>query len=108
MSKEIQNRKKDISDLHGHGINPYLEHKPMKYGKKFYLSEFLAEKFIQMIAFLSIAVILAIFYFVFNESIYAFIDLRTDKNKSELNKDNNTTQSSQVGDNSSSVDLKPQ
>ena len=90
------------------GINPYLEHKPMEYGKKFYLSEFLAEKFIQMIAFLSIAVILAIFYFVFNESIYAFIDMRTDKNKLELIKDNHTTQSSQAGDNSSSVDLKPQ
>ena len=52
--------------------NRFLEHKPLAYGKKFYFSEFLAERLIQAIAILSIAVILAIFYYVFQESTYAF------------------------------------
>lgn len=54
-------------------INPYLKHKPMNYGKKFYWGEFLAENIIQAIAIISIGIIIAIFYYVFNESIYAFI-----------------------------------
>ncbi|MFA6570689.1 MAG: phosphate ABC transporter permease subunit PstC [Bacteroidota bacterium] len=53
-------------------INPYLIHSPLKYGKKFYISEFLAERFIQIVAFTSIAFILAIFYYVFQEASYAF------------------------------------
>jgi phosphate transport system permease protein len=48
-------------------------HRPLSYGKKFYLGEFIAERVIQLIAILSIGIIMAIFYFVFNESIYAFI-----------------------------------
>lgn len=53
-------------------IKEYIQHKPLSYGKRFYLSEFLAEKFIKFVAFLSIGIIVAIFYFVFNESKYAF------------------------------------
>ncbi|MGE5478820.1 MAG: phosphate ABC transporter permease subunit PstC [Chloroflexota bacterium] len=51
-------------------INP--KRKPLGYGKKLYIGEFLAERLIQVIALLSIAAILAIFYYVFHESIYAF------------------------------------
>ncbi len=53
-------------------INKYLNHKPLQYGKKFYLLEFLAERFIQAVAVLSIGFILAIFYYVFQEATYAF------------------------------------
>ena len=52
--------------------NRFLVHKPLTYGKKFYFSEFLAERLIQSIAILSIAVILAIFYYVFQEATWAF------------------------------------
>lgn len=55
-------------------IKEYIIHKPLTYGKKFYLSEFIAEKVIKFLAFLSIAIIIAIFYFVFNEAKYAFED----------------------------------
>jgi phosphate transport system permease protein len=55
-------------------IKEYIVHKPLTYGKKFYLIEFLAEKTIKFLAFLSIAIIVAIFYFVFNEAKYAFED----------------------------------
>lgn len=56
--------------------NRFLVHKPLVYGKKFYFSEFLAERLIQTIAILSIGVILAIFYYVFQEASYAFRDPR--------------------------------
>ncbi|MEI6090462.1 MAG: phosphate ABC transporter permease subunit PstC [bacterium] len=52
--------------------NKYLTHKPLKYGKKFYFGEFVAEKFIKMVALVSIVSILAIFYYVFQEATYAF------------------------------------
>lgn len=55
-------------------IKEYIVHKPLSYGKKFYLSEFLAEKLIKFFAFLSIAIIVAIFYFVFTEAKFAFDD----------------------------------
>jgi phosphate transport system permease protein len=54
--------------------NRFLVHKPLVYGKKFYFSEFLAERLIQTIAILSIGVILAIFYYVFQEAGYAFME----------------------------------
>lgn len=50
----------------------HIVHKPLTSGKTFYLSEFLAERFIQLVAFASIAAILGIFYYVFHESTYAF------------------------------------
>jgi phosphate transport system permease protein len=49
-----------------------LIHPPLDGGKRFYLSEFLAERTIQAVAFLSIAAILAIFYYVFQEATWAF------------------------------------
>ncbi len=55
-------------------IKEYIVHKPLSYGKKFYFGEFLAEKLIKFLAFLSIAIIIAIFYFVFSEAKFAFDD----------------------------------
>lgn len=52
--------------------NRFLVHKPLRYGKKFYIGEFVAERLIQGIAVLSIGFILAIFYYVFQESTWAF------------------------------------
>ncbi|MDR6845418.1 phosphate ABC transporter permease subunit PstC [Flavobacterium granuli] len=52
--------------------------------KQFRLSEFLAEKIISSIAFLSIAVIFLIFIFVFKESLPLFSLGSDDKNKSEI------------------------
>ena len=52
--------------------NRYLIHQPLSYGKKLYVGEFIAERFIQIVAFISIAAILAIFYYVFQEATYAF------------------------------------
>ena len=43
----------------------YIIHKPLAYGKKLYIGEFLAEKFIKLVAFISIAAIFAIFSFCF-------------------------------------------
>lgn len=53
-------------------INKYLAHKPLSLKKRFYLSEFLAENVIRLVAFISIGAIIAIFYYVFQESFYAF------------------------------------
>ena len=50
----------------------FIVRPPLKYGKKLYIGEFLAERFIQITAFISIAVILGIFYYVFQESAFAF------------------------------------
>lgn len=47
-------------------------HPPLRYGKKIYVSEFLAERLIQVVAILSIGAILAIFFYVFREASWAF------------------------------------
>ncbi len=52
--------------------------------KQFRLSEFLAEKIISSIAFLSIAIIVLIFVFVFKESLPIFNFGTTDKAKTEI------------------------
>ncbi len=62
----------DNSKTDNSKIKEYIVHQPLSNGKKFYLSEFLAEKSIKFFAFLSIAIIIAIFYFVFTEAKYAF------------------------------------
>jgi phosphate transport system permease protein len=49
-----------------------LQRGPLQYGKRLYLSEVVAEQSIRAIAFLSIAFILAIFFYVFREATYAF------------------------------------
>lgn len=51
-----------------------LVHRPLNEGKSFYIGEFLAERTIQVVAFVSIAAILAIFYYVFQEATWAFRD----------------------------------
>jgi len=62
-----------------HKINQYLTHKPLKYGKKFYFGEFIAENVIKMVALVSIFSILAIFYYVFQEATYAFKSPKIEK-----------------------------
>jgi len=52
--------------------------------KQFRLSEFLAEKFISTIAFLSIAIIFLIFFFVFKESMPLFSFGTSEKAKTEV------------------------
>ncbi|WP_281227016.1 phosphate ABC transporter permease subunit PstC [Flavobacterium aquiphilum] len=56
--------------------------------KQFRLSEFLAEKVISSIAFLSIAVIFLIFIFVFKESLPLFSFGKSDKAKTEVQASN--------------------
>ncbi len=54
--------------------------------KKFRLSDFLAEKIITSVAFLSIAIILLIFIFVFRESLPIFYSEENNLSKNELNR----------------------
>lgn len=53
-------------------INKYLSHKPLSYNKKLYVGEFIVEKLIHIIAFVSIGAIIAIFYYVFQEATFTF------------------------------------
>ncbi len=72
----------------------YIIHKPLAYGKKLYIGEFLAEKFIKLVAFISIAAIFAIFYYVFQEATYAFKSpekINEYVQKSHLNSNQNTS-----------------
>ncbi len=55
--------------------------------KQFRLSEFLAEKIISSIAFLSITIIVLIFFFVFKESLPIFNFGKSDAVKTEINTD---------------------
>jgi len=71
---------KNSSSVKGMPTNRFLKHPPLKYGKKMYLGEFLMERLVQLIAFASIAAILAIFYYVFQEATWAF---RGDNRKTE-------------------------
>ena len=72
-------------------INKYLKHKPLQYGKKFYFVEFLAERFIQLVAVLSIGFIIAIFYYIFQEATYAFKTPETHKMLMEKSNTNGET-----------------
>ena len=97
-----------------------IEHKPLNYGKKLYIGEFLAERVIQLIAFLSIGFIIAIFYYVFQEATYAFKshEKRTENvvtnqadNKKQTNEDDLKAQpysSDNSGSPSNSDQLKPE
>ncbi|MDX9757625.1 MAG: phosphate ABC transporter permease subunit PstC [Bacteroidota bacterium] len=73
-----------------------LVHPPLNEGKTFYLSEFLAERSIQAIAFLSIAIILAIFFYVFQEATWAFRD-HMQQASSEQPVEDNQTRNSEEG-----------
>jgi phosphate transport system permease protein len=91
--------------------NRFLVHKPLAYGKKFYFSEFLAERLIQTIAIMSIAVILAIFYYVFQEATWAF---REPQQREQVNAANGSKSTGSTGElkpesyGSSSESLKPE
>ncbi len=81
MENEIQNTE---------NVTKMIIHKPLTYGKKLYLGEFLAEKFIKIVAFISICSIFAIFYYVFQEATYAFrhkeiLTTQQDINKPQMN-----------------------
>jgi len=69
-------------------MNPILQEKnnftKENLKKQFRLSEFLAEKIISSIAFLSITIIVLIFFFVFKESLPIFNFGKSDKEKTEL------------------------
>ena len=52
--------------------------------KKFYLSEFLAEYIIKSVAFISFAVIILIFIFVFREAIPVFFQQTTTSSSEEF------------------------
>ncbi len=56
----------------GTAVNRFLTHKPLTLGKKLHLMEFIAERSVQAVAFISIAAILGIFYYVFQEATWAF------------------------------------
>ena len=87
-------------------INRYLIHKPLQYGKKLYIGEFLAERFIQFVALISICAIIAIFYYVFQEATYAFKSpVKSAKSKIESNSTYSQQQQNQNVDNN---DLKPE
>ncbi len=49
-----------------------LQRGPLQYGRRLYLGEVIAEQTIRAIAFLSIAFIIAIFFYVFREASWAF------------------------------------
>lgn len=72
-------------------MNPILQEKnnftKESLKKQFRLSEFLAEKIISSVAFLSITIIVLIFFFVFKESLPIFNFGKADSVKTELNAD---------------------
>lgn len=72
-------------------MNPILQEKnnftKESLKKQFRLSEFLAEKIISSVAFLSITIIVLIFFFVFKESLPIFNFGKADAVKTEINAD---------------------
>ena len=72
-------------------MNPILQEKnnftKESLKKQFRLSEFLAEKIISSVAFLSITIIVLIFFFVFKESLPIFNFGKADSVKTEINAD---------------------
>ena len=59
---DIYNNIQHSNEKNENIVGKYIIHKPLTYGKKLYIIEFLAERFIQLTAFLSIAFIIAIFF----------------------------------------------
>jgi len=77
-------------------VNKYIIHNPLQYGKKLYIGEFLAERFIQIVALISIGAIIAIFYYVFQEATYAFQNPNKISNTENVsNSESTSTQSNQ-------------
>lgn len=76
--------------------------------KQFRLSEFLSEKIISSVAFLSIAIIFLIFFFVFKESLPLFkIDGKNEKERTEVEATESSA-NSEAYDAGASEDLKPE
>lgn len=74
--------------------------------KQFRLSEFLAEKIISSIAYLSIAIIVLIFVFVFKEALPIFKFGKEDKAKAEISNTNNLKPETYGSE--ATTDLKPE
>ncbi|MFV5687728.1 phosphate ABC transporter permease subunit PstC [Flavobacterium sp. ZT3R25] len=76
--------------------------------KQFRLSEFLAEKVISFIAFLSIAIIFLIFIFVFKESMPLFSFSKKDKVKTEIQTTSDVKVESYDGAETSTEEMQPE
>ncbi|MBP6181329.1 phosphate ABC transporter permease subunit PstC [Flavobacterium sp.] len=76
--------------------------------KKFRLSEFLAEKVISFVAFLSIAIIFLIFIFVFKESMPLFSFGEKDKIKTEIKTTSDVKVESYDGAETSTEEIQPE
>ncbi len=87
---ELETNSENEENVNKIKINRFLTHKPLKYGKKFYFGEFMAENVIRIIALFSICSILAIFYYVFQEATYAFKSPKVEKVKAETTEPENT------------------
>jgi len=101
-NQENQDKKDKSSNTNDDTMNKvkkYIQHKPLKYGKKIYITEFLSEKFIKLTALVSILAIFAIFYYVFSEAKYAFQDNSKETSSFSNNSDPELeTQSSDDGE----------
>ncbi|MFV8376219.1 phosphate ABC transporter permease subunit PstC [Flavobacterium sp. LB1P62] len=76
--------------------------------KQFRLSEFLAEKVISFVAFLSIAIIFLIFIFVFKESMPLFSFGKKDKIKTEIQTTSDVKAESYDGAETSTEEIQPE
>lgn len=78
--------------------------------KQFRLSEFLAEKIISSVAYLSIAIIVLIFVFVFKESLPLFNFIKHDKAKTEasVDADSENRKPETYGSEPAATELKPE
>ncbi|TRX01219.1 phosphate ABC transporter permease subunit PstC [Flavobacterium gawalongense] len=76
--------------------------------KQFRLSEFLAEKVISFVAFLSIAIIFLIFIFVFKESMPLFSFGKKDKVKTEIQTTSDVKVESYEGAETSTEEIQPE
>nr|WP_314896201.1 phosphate ABC transporter permease subunit PstC [uncultured Flavobacterium sp.] len=76
--------------------------------KQFRLSEFLAEKVISFVAFLSIAIIFLIFIFVFKESLPLFSFGKKDKVKTEIQTTSDVKVESYDGAETSTEEIQPE
>ncbi len=76
--------------------------------KQFRLSEFLAEKIISSVAFLSIAIIILIFVFVFKESLPIFHFGKATPAKTEIKKDAKSASKPETYGSTATIELKPE
>lgn len=79
-----------------------------KLKKQFRLSEFLAEKIISSIAYLSIAIIVLIFFFVFKESLPIFNFGKSEKAKTEISSSDSNSLKPESYGSDAKEELKPE